>query len=129
MQKKMVKGRSTAAKLGIIGAGIAGLAASYYFLGPNGKAHRVHAKAWAIKMKGDVVEKLEKTGVLSESVYHGIVDSVASEYVRGKKAGEREIGAIAADLKKHWKNISHSARSAKRDLTASASRVAKKAGL
>ncbi|KKW10917.1 MAG: hypothetical protein UY50_C0024G0007 [Parcubacteria group bacterium GW2011_GWA2_49_9] len=129
MQKKTAQGSSTAVKLGIIGASIAGLAASYYFLGPDGKAHRTHAKAWAIKMKGDVVERLEKAKDVSESVYHEIVDSVAAEYTRGKKAGEREISALAEDLKKHWKSLSHSVKSAKRDVSASAGRVAKKAGL
>lgn len=129
MQKKATQGSSVAVKLGIIGASIAGLAAGYYFLGPNGKANRTHAKAWAIKMKGDVVEKLEKAKDVSESVYREIVDSVAEEYTKGKKAGEREINALAEDLKKHWKSLSHSVKSAKRDVSASTKRVAKKAGL
>ena len=130
MQKKTAEGGShTAVKLGIIGASVAGLAAAYFFLGPKGKQHRAHTKAWAIKMKGDVVEKLENAKDVSESVYREIVDSVADEYTKGKKAGGREISALAQDLKKHWKSLSHSVKSAKRDVSASAVRVAKKAGL
>ena len=70
MQKKIIKdGESNAIKLGIIGASIAGLAAAYFFLGPKGKQHRAHTKAWAIKMKGDVVERLEAAPPASEANY------------------------------------------------------------
>ena len=130
MQKKIIKdGESNAIKLGIIGASIAGLAAAYFFLGPKGKQHRAHTKAWAIKMKGDVVERLEAAREVSESIYEEIVDSVASEYTKGKKAGSEEISELAQDLKKHWKTISNSAHAMKHEVAKVAGRVAKKAGL
>ncbi|MDO8594114.1 MAG: hypothetical protein Q7R93_01185 [bacterium] len=130
MQKKATPKSGHTVELAVVGASLAALAAgAYFFLGPKGKIHQKQTKAWAIKMKGDVVEKLEKAKDVSESVYHEIVDSVAAEYMRGKGAGGREISALAADLKKHWKNLSHSVKSAKRDVSASAGRVAKKAGL
>ena len=116
-------------KLGILGASLAGLAAGYFFLGPKGKKHQKHAKAWAIKMKGDVVEKLEMAREVSEPVYHEIIDSVAAEYIRGMKAGHEEINALAQDLKKHWKTMSRGVRAVKRDAVKGAGRVAKKAGL
>ena len=51
----------------VIGAGVAGLAATaYFFLGPKGKQHQRHAKAWAIKMKGDVIEQLERRAQRAE---------------------------------------------------------------
>lgn len=130
MQKKTIKSGSSAVKLAVIGASIAGLAATaYFFFGPKGKQNQKHARAWAIKMKGDIVEKLENVREISEPVYHEIIDSVAAEYEKGKKASREEIGALAKDLKKHWKTISSSARTVKCDVVKGVGRVAKKAGL
>ena len=129
MQKKTAKSNSGKVALGVVGASLAALAAGYFFLGPKGKKHQKQARAWAIKMKGDVVEKLEMVRDVSEPVYQEIVDSVAEEYKKGMKAGHEEINELAQDLKKHWKTISNSAKSVKRDVTKSAKKVAKTAGL
>jgi hypothetical protein len=128
MKKKTTGRGSDTAKLVAIGAGLAGLAATaYFFLGPKGKKHQKHFKAWAIKMKGDVVEKLESAREVSEPVYHKIIDSVAAEYAKGKKANQKEIKELAQNLKKHWKTISSSAQSAKRDVVKNVKKVANKA--
>lgn len=104
---KTTKNGASAVKMAVIGAGLAGLAATtYFFLGPKGKAHQKHTKAWVIKMKGDVIEKLETARDVSESAYHNIIDSVASEYEKGMKASRDEINEVAKDLKKHWKTLS-----------------------
>lgn len=129
MKKKKTNNSSNAIKLATIGASLAGLAATtYFFLGPKGKIHRKHAKAWAIKMKGDVIEKLERAHNVSEPLYHEIIDSVAAEYKKGMKAGHKEVNALAQDLKKHWKTISNSARAVKRDVVKSAKRAVKTTG-
>jgi hypothetical protein len=92
-----------------ISAGVAALAAaSYYFLGPKGEKHRRQLKSWSIKMKGDVVEKLEKLQDVSEPVYRGIVDAVAAKYVRESGAARSEIEELAEDLKRTWRSISSS---------------------
>jgi len=126
MQKKPSK--SNAVKYAVIGASLAGLAATaYFFFGPKGKKRREHAKAWAIKMKGEVVEKLEKAREITEPVYREIIDTVAKEYKKGKKAGQPEIEALATDLKKHWKSMSALAIAAKQEVAKDAVRVAKTA--
>lgn len=128
MEKKIKKSGSGLVKLAVLGASLAGLAATaYFFFGPKGKQHQKHAKAWAIKMKGDVVEKLEAAKEISEPIYREIIDSVAAECEKGAKAGHAEITALAQDLKKHWKTISRSARTLKHDAKKSVVRVAKKA--
>jgi hypothetical protein len=129
MKKKTTGSGSGAVKLAVIGTSLAGIAATaYFFFGPKGKKNQKHAKAWAIKMKGDVVEKLEMARDISEPVYHEIIDSVAAEYEKGMKASRGEIKALAQDLKKHWKTISKSAKAVKEDMIKGAKRVAKKAG-
>lgn len=128
MKKKTTKNDSGAMKLAVLGATLAGLAAaSYFFLGPKGKKHQKHAKAWAIKMKADIIGKLEMVHDVSGPVYHEIIDSVATEYKKNKKASREEIDALAQDLKKHWRTISHQARTVKRDMVKGVKRVTRKA--
>lgn len=104
MAKKIKSSKGV--QLALLGVAIAGLAATtYFFYGPKGKTNRKHLKAWAIKMKGDVIEKLEKAKDVTESTYHSIIDSVAKEYAKDSKIAKNEVSALAKDLKKHWKAI------------------------
>ena len=126
MPKKANK--SNTVKYAVIGASLAGLAATaYFFFGPKGKKRREHARAWTIKMKGEVVEKLEAAREITEPIYREIIDSVAKDYKKGRKASQPEIAALAADLKKHWKSMSKLAVAAKREVARDAKRVAKSA--
>lgn len=122
MQKKTTG--SNAVKAVAVGAGLAGLAATaYFFLGPKGKKHQHNTKAWAIKMKGDVVAKLEKARVITEPVYHAIIDSVAREYAKEVKTGRSEVNELAKDLKKHWTVISKSVKAVKKETKKVAKKV------
>ena len=113
-------------KLAVIGASIAGLAATaYFFLGPKGKKHQKQTRGWAIKMKGDVVEKLEKVRLVTEPVYNEIIDSVAGRYEKEMKAGHKEIKALANDLKKHWKAVSNRAKAVRHDVVKGAKAAVK----
>ena len=124
MQKTVNK--SNVVKLTVVGASLAGIAATaYFFFGPKGKKHRQHAKAWAIKMKGEVIEKLEAAREITEPVYLEIIDTVARDYKKGKKASQPEIEALAKDLKTHWKAMSKLAIAAKQSAVKDAVRVAK----
>ena len=124
MQKK--KSNSKVAGLVVLGTSLAAIAATAYFLfGPRGKKHRQQAKSWVIKMKGEIVEKLETMREITEPAYQEIIDTVASEYKKGKKASQPEIEALAVDLKKHWKSMSKLASSAKQKISKDASRVVK----
>ncbi len=109
------KGASKGAQTAAVTAGVAGLAAAaYFFLGPNGKKNQKAVKSWAIKMKGDVVEKLENAREVGEPVYHQIIDTVAAKYEKGKATAPAEVQALAQDLKKHWKIISSAIAPAKK---------------
>ena len=107
MKKETTKGKSGAAGVVALGASLAGLAASAYFLlTEDGKKKQKQAKAWAIKMKGDVIEKLENAREVSEPVYHQIIDTVATKHEKIKKNGPKEVKELAKDLKKHWTTLS-----------------------
>ncbi|MBX4189382.1 hypothetical protein KW785_02185 [Candidatus Parcubacteria bacterium] len=90
----------------LVGAGLAAVAAgAYFFLGPNGKKHQKKMKGWMVKMKGEVLERLEDAREMTEPVYNEIIDGVAQTYSVANKVPKSEIVALATDLKRHWKNI------------------------
>lgn len=106
MKKETTKGKSNSAGAIAIGASLAGLAASAYFLlSKEGKKNQKYAKAWAIKMKGEVIEKLEKAREVSEPIYHQIIDTVSAKHEKIKKESAKEVQELAKDLKKHWATI------------------------
>ena len=110
MKKDNKKNNVSTGAMVAMGAGVVALAAgSYYFFGPEGKKNRGQLKGWMIKMKGDVIEKMEDAKELSESVYERIVDTVAAKYSKGSKVAEEEIRVFADSLKKQWKGISKAA--------------------
>ena len=89
-----------------VGAGVIALAAaSYFFFGPEGKKNRNSLKGWMVKMKGEVIEKLEESKDMSEAAYEKIVDTVATKYAKAGKISEAEIRLFAGLLKQQWKGI------------------------
>lgn len=103
----MKKNTNQVAVVAGVTVGLAALAAAGYFmLGPEGKKNRKQIKGWSLKMKGDVLEKLEKLKDVTPEVYNGIIDEVSAKYGKLKNISAEEITEIAIDLKKHWKAIS-----------------------
>ncbi len=108
--KKKMNNSSGGMKLFLFSASLAGLAAAYFFLSPKGKKNLENTKSWVIKMKGEVVEKLEQAREITESVYNEIIDSVATKYEGKKQVSSKEIKVLASDLKKNWRAIIRSAK-------------------
>ena len=97
-----------------IGAGIAAAtAAAYLLFGPEKKKNREKVRGWAVKMKGEIIEKFEKAKEITEPVYNQIIDQVYKEYSRIKNIDQAELDAIVADIRKHWKAISKPVKSTK----------------
>jgi hypothetical protein len=89
-----------------VGAGvIAVAAASYFFFGPEGKKNRHSLQGWMIKMKGEIIEKMEGAEEMTEAAYEKMVDTVAAKYAKAGKVSEDEIRIFAAMLKQQWKGI------------------------
>jgi len=102
-QNKKVSGVKTALE---IGAGIAALsAAAYVLFGKDGKKNRKAIKGWAVKMKGEIIEKFEEAKELTEPVYHDIVDKAQARYSKFKNVDQKELIATINEIKKHWKAI------------------------
>lgn len=102
-------------EMAAVGAGIAAIAAgAYFFFGPDGNKHQKKMRGWMVKMKGDVLEKLEDARDVTEPIYNDIVDSVARTQAVAGKIPKTEIMALAMDLKKQWRTISRSVKGTKK---------------
>ncbi len=89
--------------LGLIAAMSAG---AYYLYGTKeGKNKRVKIRGWALKAKGEVLEKLENLKEVNQEKYDAIIDTVSRKYAGIKSIDKSELDALVTDLKKHWKNI------------------------
>ncbi len=101
----------------LIGAGlvaIAAAAAGTYFLygSKNAKNNRAQVKAWTLKARGEVLERLEKLPAISEEVYSNIIKEVSARYQTLKKLDAKEVAAFASELQGHWKEIAKSVKTA-----------------
>lgn len=100
--------KNNTGKVIAIGASIAAVvAAGYFFFGPDGKKHQKKLKGWMIKMKGEIIEKIESMQDITKEAYDTVVDTVSSAYV--KVGGKEEVAKLAKELKSHWKAISSKA--------------------
>lgn len=98
-----------------VGAGIAALsAAAYVLFGPEGKKNRKAIRGWAIKMKGEVIEKLENAKEITEPIYHDIVNKVSEKYAKVKSVNPEELAKAVEDLRKQWKNMVRDAKPKKK---------------
>lgn len=97
-----------------IGASIAALTAAaiaYLLVGPQGKKNRKILKGWVIKMKGDIVEKLENVKDITEPVFNRIVDDVAAKYQKIKNISTAELEDAVTKIKRQWKVLAKESKS------------------
>lgn len=93
----------TGKKVALIGVGIVVAAAAAYFL--SDKKNRKAIKTWAIKMKADVIEKLEAAGDLTKETYESTIDAISAKYKQLGTLDPAEIALVVADLKRKWNVI------------------------
>ena len=102
--KKTDKKGLSGGEIAGIGATVAAIgAAAYVLFGPDAKKNKKVIKGWAVKMKGEIIEKLEEAKEISEPTYHKIIDTVSAKYAKVKKIDPHELELAVSDIKKHWK--------------------------
>lgn len=84
---------------------VAAAAGAYFLYGKEGAKNRTKVKGWALKMKGEVLERLEQLQDVSEEVYTKVVDEVSAQYRKLQNVDTSELEATVKDMKRHWKNI------------------------
>ncbi len=92
------------------GAGLAAIAAAaagaFFLYGTKeGAKQRKKIRGWGLRMKGEVLEKMEQMKEVSEDKYQEIVDSVAKRYQGLKSVDPEEVTLLVKELKSHWRSI------------------------
>jgi len=90
------------------GLGVAAVAAlgAYFLYGKNGDRNRQKVTGWMLKLKGEVLEKVEEIKDLNEQEYYKIVDEISARYAKLEKVGAEELNHLSAELKDAWKHLS-----------------------
>lgn len=71
----------------------------------EGEVQRKKIKGWALKAKGEILERLENVKDISEDNYKKIVDDVGAKYKKVKKVQEKELDSFVREMKAHWNRI------------------------
>ena len=105
MQKKHHVGKEILAGAALA-ALVAGAAGAYFLYGAKDAAkNRKKVKAWSLKAKAEVLEKMEKLKDINEPIYHNIVEQVSNKYQALKHIDKKDVEAFAKELKSHWKSF------------------------
>lgn len=108
---KKVNNKGGIGKALAVGAGVAvASAAAYLLMGPEGKKNRKQIKGWAVKMKGEMIEKLEELQEVTEPVYNKVVDEISEKYAKVKNIDKEDVTEVVGELKKHWKALAKDAK-------------------
>ena len=93
-------------KTGLIAGVAAALAAgAVYFYGPEGERRRERLRGWVLRAKGEILEKIEDAGEVTQQQYNEIIDNVMQEFEKQKSERKPQIKALREELKADWKNI------------------------
>lgn len=100
------KTSNVGAKTGLAAAAIAAAAGAYFLYGTKqGKKTQKKIKSWALKAKGEVLEKLEKAKEVSEATYKSAVTDVMKKYAKLKKEHGPEVEAVGKELHSYWNHL------------------------
>jgi gas vesicle protein len=83
----------------------AATAGAYFLYGKNGTKNRKAVKGWMLKIKGDVVDKMENLKEVSETTYNTVIDQVADKYSKMKTVAKDDLDKVVTELRGHWKSI------------------------
>ncbi len=104
---KPAHNHSAAGKVALIGGLAAAAAVGGYFLYNNKDAQKKIKKVrgWALKAKGEVLERIEKLKEVNEEAYKNVIDAVLSRYQKVSSIDASELIQVSKELKSHWKAI------------------------
>lgn len=86
-----------------IGAIASVIAGAYYMYGSkDGVAKRKQLQAWSVKMKGEVLQGIEKLKDVSEPAYKQVVKQVAEKY---KKVEKGELKKVVDEMISTWNKM------------------------
>ncbi len=87
-------------------AGIGAIAGAYFLYGTKeGSKKRKVIKGWALKAKGEVLEKVESIKDLTEEKYLNAVNSVMKKYQNLKEKDGDEAEVLTKELSSYWNHL------------------------
>lgn len=90
-----------------LGALAAGAAGAYFLYGTKeGAKRRKQMKSWMVRMKGDVMKKLENLKEVNEEIYNKVIDEVGEQYKKVKSIDPQEVAGLVDSMKRYWKYVS-----------------------
>lgn len=92
-----------------LAAGVAAIAAGYYFFGKDGKANRKAAGDWAHSAKKEMLEKIKQMKKVSEDAYRKDLEETLAKYKELKGINPKDLQNFGEELMAHWKKISKDA--------------------
>jgi DNA polymerase III gamma/tau subunit len=105
MAKKVVEKSNMGAGLAVM-ATIAAAAGAYFVYGTKeGAKTKKKVKSWALKAKGEVLEKIEKMKDISEESYNTTVSTVMQKYEKMRAEHGDELDIVAKELKGYWSHL------------------------
>jgi len=89
------------------GIGLAALAAAgtYFLYGKRGAKNRETITGWALQLKGQVLEKMEKLKNVNQEEYNKLIEESVERFGRVKNVSAAELKLVTADLKSAWSHI------------------------
>lgn len=89
------------------GIGLAALAAAgtYFLYGKRGAKNRETIAGWALQLKGQILEKLEKLDDVNQAAYNELITETVERFGRVKKVSSADLKLVTADLKSAWSHI------------------------
>ena len=89
------------------GIGLAALAAAgtYFLYGKRGAKNLKTIEGWALQLKGQVLEKMEKLQDVNQEAYNELIMETVERFGRVKNVSASELKLITADLKSAWSHI------------------------
>lgn len=104
-QKKGGVGAGIAVAAGAAAA-VAAAAGAYFLYGTKeGAKTKKKIKAWTLKAKGEVLEKIEKMKDVTEENYNGAVAQVMDKYKKVMKEHGDDVDAVTKELKGYWGHL------------------------
>lgn len=87
-------------------ASVAAAAGAYFLYGTKeGAKAKKKIKAWSVKAKGEVLEKIEKMKDVTEDSYNQAVASVMDKYKKTMKEHGDDVDAVKKELHGYWKQL------------------------
>ncbi|OGZ42155.1 MAG: hypothetical protein A3C80_01940 [Candidatus Ryanbacteria bacterium RIFCSPHIGHO2_02_FULL_45_43] len=88
------------------GFGLAATAIGTYFLyGKEKIKNRRKVKGWMLKVKGEVLEKIERFKQVDKATYNKAIDDVARRYRKLRNVSNKELALLIKELKQHWHEV------------------------